>query len=75
MHGADEIISEASALPIEERIKVVDSLLRTINAPDPDIDKAWIAVSERRVEELLSGKVAPVPGEEVFARIRERFSR
>ncbi len=75
MHGAKDIIQEAAALPVEERVIVVDSILRTLNPPNPDIDKEWVAVAKRRLAELRSGRVRPVPGDHVFARIRERFAR
>jgi putative addiction module component (TIGR02574 family) len=75
MHSTKDIIQEAAALPVEERIIVVDSLLRTLNIPDPDIDTEWAAVAKRRLAELRSGSVNPVPGDKVFARIRERFGR
>jgi putative addiction module component (TIGR02574 family) len=69
-----EIIHEAESLPVEERTVVVDSLLRSLNPPDPEIDRKWAAVAKRRLEELRSGRVKPVPGEEVFAKIRQRFA-
>ncbi len=75
MSNTEEIIQEATSLPVEERIIVVDSLLRTLNMPDPDIDKEWAVVAKRRLAELRSGRVHPVPGGQVFARIRERFGR
>jgi putative addiction module component (TIGR02574 family) len=75
MPNTAEIIHEAESLPVEERALVVDSLLRSLNPPDPEIDKKWAAVAKRRLEELRSGRVMPVPGEEVFARIRQRFAR
>jgi len=75
MHSTKEIIQEAAALPVEERIIVVDSLLRTLNILDPHIDTEWAAVAKRRLAELRSGRVNPVPGDQVFARIRERFGR
>ena len=34
---------------------------------------AWLALARRRLDELRSGKVQAVPGEEVFERIRNRF--
>ena len=73
MHNTEDIIKEATSLPVEERIIVVDSLLRTLNMPDPDIDKEWTVVAKRRLVELRSGRVNPVPGDQIFARIRERF--
>ncbi len=75
MHSTKDIIQEAAALPVEERINVVDSLLRTLNIPDPDIDTEWVEVTKRRLVELRSCCVNPIPGDQVFARIRERFGR
>ncbi len=75
MHGMKEIIQEAESLPVEERAIVIDSLLRTLNPPDVGIDKEWLKVAKRRVVELRSGSVNPVPGNEVFSKIRERFGR
>lgn len=69
MNTAQAIIQEASALPIDERVSVVDSLLRTLDAPEPEIDAAWLAVAQRRLSDLRSGRVQSVPGPEVFARI------
>ena len=70
-----EIIREAESLPIEERTLVVDSLLRSLNRPNPEIDQKWVEVARRRLQELRSGRVTPVPGNEVFARIGERFAK
>ena len=74
MPSTAEIIQDAESLPVEERTVVVDSLLRSLNPPDPEIDRKWAAVANRRLAELRSGRVKPVPGEEVFARIRQRFA-
>jgi len=69
-----EIIHEAESLPVEQRALVVDALLRTLNPPDPEIDRKWAAVAHRRLEELRTGKVKAIPGDEVFKNIRNRFS-
>jgi len=73
MLSTKEIIREVESLPVEERAILVDSLLRTLNTPDSEIDREWIAVAKRRLAELRSGAVKPVEGEAVFARIRKRF--
>ena len=75
MHGTKEIIREAATLPVEERAIVVDSLLRTLNSPNAEIDKAWVRIAQRRLVDLRSGRVQPVPGDQVFSRIKERFAR
>lgn len=74
MHGTREIIQEAASLPVEERAIIVDSLLRSLNTPDPEIEREWIAVAHRRLDDLRSGRVKGIPGEEVFASLRERFA-
>jgi putative addiction module component (TIGR02574 family) len=70
-----DIIEEAKQLPVDDRVTVVDSLLRTLNVPDPEIDKAWAEVAEARLAELRSGHVKPVPGDQVLARIKDRSVR
>jgi len=75
MHGMKEIIEEAECLPVEERVVVIDSLLRTINAPIAEIEVEWLKVAKRRLAELRSGCVKAVPGHEVFDRIRDRFKK
>ena len=75
MHGMKEIIEDASALPVEERALVAESLLRSLNSPDAEMDKVWSAVAGRRLAELRAGRVVAVPSEQVLARVRERFAR
>ena len=70
-----ELFSEAVALSVEERALLVDSLLRSFDQPESDIDQKWAKVANRRLMEMRSGKVQPVPGEEVFERVRKRFEK
>lgn len=69
----NELIDEVASLPLEERAKVVDSLLQTFNRPDDTHAAEWLAVAQRRLAELRSGEIKAVPGEEVFVRIRHRY--
>jgi len=75
MHDVKAIIEEASDLPVDERVKVVDSLLRTLNVPDPEIDREWAETARARLAELRSGRVKAIPGEQVLARIKARAER
>ena len=68
-----DLIQKAESLPVEERALVVDSLLRSLNPPEAEIDRKWAEVARKRVEELRSGTVEAVPGEQVFERIWNRF--
>jgi len=69
-----KIIEEALSLPVEERARVADSLLRSLNTPDTAIDAKWMEVARKRLLELRSQKVKPIPGDEVFSEIRKRFA-
>jgi len=67
-----ELIDEVASLPVEERARVVDTLLRSLNAPESAIDSAWMDVAQRRLDELRAGRVEAVAGEVVLERIRQR---
>jgi putative addiction module component (TIGR02574 family) len=41
--------------------------------PDPEIDKLWAVEIDRRLEEVRSGKVQGIPGEQVMAEMRRRY--
>jgi len=74
MQIIDDIIKDISSLPVEDRARIVDALLRTLNAPDPEIDQEWLEESRRRLDDLRSGRIVPIPGNEVFAKAKLRFS-
>ena len=70
-----EIIDEVASLPVEERIAVVESLLQGLNPADPEADRLWAGVAQRRLQELREGKVRGVSMEEVVAKVNARLSR
>ena len=69
-----DLIAEAIALPVEERVIVVDLILKSLNPSESDIDKKWAAVAKQRLQELRSGEIEAIPGDEVFKRIWQRLS-
>lgn len=71
--STQDLIAEAMSLPVEERALVADSILRSLNAPEAEIDGKWVAVARRRLAELRSGRVKPIPGDEVFRKVWKRF--
>ena len=68
-----ELIEEVVSLPVEERAIIADSILRSLNPPESEIDRKWVQVAQRRLAELRANEVQPVPGEHVFAKVRKRF--
>jgi len=70
-----QLIDEAVSLPVEQRALVVDSLLRSLNQPESELDKVWAKDAQRRLLELRSGDIQSIPGEKVFSKIWERFDK
>lgn len=77
MNGLEErIVEEAMTLPADMRARLVGRLLESLNLPrQEEIERLWAEEAERRVEDVRSGKVKPIPGEQVFAQIRQRLAK
>ena len=72
--SASEFYEAGLALPPSVRKDVALRLLESIEVADQDaIDEAWISEISSRVDDILSGEVRTIPGEEVFARIAEHL--
>jgi len=57
-----ELLKKALALPAEARAALAGSLLESLDDTlDPSVEEAWSQEIARRIEELDSGKVKPVP--------------
>lgn len=64
-----ELVQRGRALPPEERARLVDQLLETLNEPAArELDAAWDAEIDKRLAEYDSGAVAAIDAEEVFAK-------
>jgi len=72
MIKTDELFAEAVSLPLDIRTQLVDKLLQSLHPIKKEIDALWTEEAEKRVKEIRSGKVATIPGEEVFEKIRKR---
>lgn len=71
---AKEMINEIEALPVEDRIAVAESVLRSLNVPESEHDTEWAAVANRRLHDLREGRVESVSLEDVKKSIARRFS-
>jgi len=58
-----DLIAEAVSLPVEERALVVDSLLRSLNAPESEIDTK---IAKHRLQQLRSGEITAVSADNVL---------
>jgi putative addiction module component (TIGR02574 family) len=72
----DELLKKALALTPQERGALAASLIDSLEEGselDLDAEAAWQQEVARRMEEIDSGKVKPVPWLEVKRRAREMF--
>jgi putative addiction module component (TIGR02574 family) len=69
-----ELKQQAAQLSEEERAELALSLIESLDGPaDPELDEAWRREIERRLAQIDRGEVQPIPGDEVFARLRRRL--
>jgi putative addiction module component (TIGR02574 family) len=69
----DDLILEIQSLPVEERARVADCILRSLNQTVSEVDQKWTDLAARRLQDIRTGTVKPVAGEDVFAEIWCRF--
>ena len=72
----EQLAEEAMKLPAESRAKLADQIVESLDLTEPDaIQRLWTAEALRRREEIRSGRVKPIPGEEVIAEVRRVVGR
>ena len=60
--------------PVRHRARLAHILISSLDKePQQDVDNAWDAELERRIQDILNGKVKGIPAEEVFAKLREKY--
>jgi putative addiction module component (TIGR02574 family) len=71
----EQIVAETRHWSPEKVGELVDRLTEDLHTSNPEIEAAWQSEIARRVEEIQSGKVQGIPGEEVSARVRKIVGR
>ena len=68
-----EIRDAAMKLSREEKARLADELIASLDPPDQaDIDAAWGEEAERRIDALDAGTTKPIPADDVFREIEAR---
>ena len=68
-----ELHERVLSLPLDERAALAEVLLASLE-PKSAAQQAWAQLASRRREDVRSGKVSMVPGEEAIARIRAKIA-
>jgi len=65
----EDVEAQALRLNPEERARLADRLIASLTGGD-EVEEAWAAEVERRVQEIESGRARLVPAAEAIARAR-----
>lgn len=72
----EQIAEEALALPSEARALLADRLVESLDpVEDTHLRQLWAAEAQRRLEDVRSGKVKTIPGEQALERVRRAVAR
>ena len=75
MTTSEKLVNDALSLPTETRLLLIEQLLASLNqVSDVEIDQTWAKEAEARIESINRGQDKLIPAEEVFARIREKYT-
>ena len=69
----DTLFAEALTLPDEARLQLVERLIPTIHS-EPSLEAEQIQEVQRRMDDVRSGRVKTLPGEQVFREIEESLA-
>lgn len=70
--AAMEIVTLAAKLSPSDRLQLVESILATLDKPDPEISAAWAAEAAERLAAYRRGELAAVDESEVFGDLDRR---
>ncbi len=66
----NELSFQAMALPPQDRARLAEELLATLDPHEPDVDAAWDEELRRRIAEVEHGTVQLVAADQAFAAAR-----
>ena len=70
-----EVLEKALALSTQERGLLIDQLIESLDEgpAEEGVEQAWDEEIKRRVDEIRSGKVKMIPGEQVLRELAKEF--
>jgi len=68
MKTVEQLAKKAMGLRPTERIRLVETILYSLDKPDPEIEKGWIAESEARYKAYKRGELEAMDWEEITKR-------
>jgi len=63
------------SLPIEIKTKLIEKILNSLHPTPKEVDELWAQEAEKRLNDIKTGKVKPIPADEVFGEIQKRYNK
>jgi putative addiction module component (TIGR02574 family) len=70
--SAKTVMDQALKLPANDRAALVETLILSLDKPDPALDAEWLREAEDRLSAYQSGELAAVDADEVFRELGDR---
>jgi len=69
------VLEQALALSTQDRGLIIDRLIKSLDdePAEAGVEEAWAAEIKSRIDDIRSGKVELLPGEEVLRELAEEF--
>lgn len=72
----DQVADQAMQLPPSARALLAERMVESLEVSETDeVQRAWAAEAVRRRDEVRTGRVQPIAGEEVLAEVRRAVGR
>ncbi len=69
----NELAAQAMSLPSKSRGLLAEKLVESLE--DDAIEKIWIAEAKKRRDEVRSGRVKPISGDEALEQVRKLIAQ
>jgi putative addiction module component (TIGR02574 family) len=64
--NTQQIINHALQLKPSQRFAIVDTLLKSLDKADSQLDEVWQTEAEQRLQAYRAGKLRGIPMEQIF---------
>jgi len=72
--NTDQLLSEVESLPLDIKTKLIDKLLLSLNPTVESIHVLWGKEIDSRLNEIESGNVDLIDGNDVFQKIKDKLN-
>lgn len=70
-----DLSERAKSLPPEDRARLAEELLASLDPREEGVEAAWDAELRRRIDSIEQGTVQLIPADEAFAAVRQALRR